>query len=580
MTGRRRPQTTPAQAVARRDLRRLAAAGSTPLANVTDLGLVGDDLVVRLRLRTDTIHPVPCGLPVDPSSEDVVVVLTADFPWVPPLVGVEHGRFAGHPHVLTGTGLCVYLDPTQEWHPTHGITGFLSRLWTWFEDAAAGRFDPHQALYHPVGGITRHTAGTPTIVVRDELGHRVGPFGRAWLRERTRWRLDLLTQADADGGLEALVVAPGGPLWYSAGITIGELCAALARVGSPKPTDFLWALASTALRNPPSSAAYFLLAVPPSELAEHTGGHLVCGRLPGAVADALRAVARRHGPLVRFDPAGPMAGVGIEWCPVSEERQSMTIRRDNRRPITAFAGTHVVLWGCGGLGSWAGEFLARAGVRRLTLCDPYPVTGGLLVRQDYSERDIGATKADALAGRLAALRDDLAVDVTANAISTLAGGTLPNCDVLIDATVNNAVAAALGAVWATTTVKPLVARIATDRATATLGLLTVGRPGAGPTPEEADLQTGDTVSSAPALEVFRSFWETPDPSDEITPAPGCSVPTYHGSAADLAALAATLTSLLGPHLPATRLAGSHLVALPHSYAGAAHHWVDLDPAGT
>jgi hypothetical protein len=84
------------------------------------------------------------------------------------------------------------------------------------------------------------------------------------------------------------------------------------------------------------------------------------------------------------------------------------------------------------------------------------------------------------------------------------------------------------------------------------------------------------VSSAPALEVFRSFWDPSDPSDEIMPAPGCSIPTYHGSAADLAALAATLTSLLGPHLHAAQLAGSHLVALPHSYAGAARHWIDLD----
>ena len=112
---------------------------------------------------------------------------------------------------------------------------------------------------------------------------------------------------------------------------------------------------------------------------------------------------------------------------MSEERPARTSRRDHRRPINAFTGSHVVLWGCGGIGSWAGEFLARAGVARLTLCDPAVVTGPLLVRQDFAEGDVGRSKAEALADRLRSLNDLLAVDVIPGSFTLLTEGHLPDC---------------------------------------------------------------------------------------------------------------------------------------------------------
>ena len=57
----------------------------------------------------------------------------------------------GHPHILQGHRLCVYLDPGREWDPLGGIPGFLERLWAWLGDAAAGRFSAATAMYHAVG---------------------------------------------------------------------------------------------------------------------------------------------------------------------------------------------------------------------------------------------------------------------------------------------------------------------------------------------------------------------------------------------------------------------------------------------
>ncbi len=104
---------------------------------------------------------------------------------------------------------------------------------------------------------------------------------------------------------------------------------------------------------------------------------------------------------------------------------------DERRHVNSYQEA-VHIWGCGGLGSWAAEFIARAGVASITVCDPGVITGGLLVRQNYTEADIGQTKADALALRLSSLRDDLNVSIAAGRSKT---SPTPSPPIIIDATV-------------------------------------------------------------------------------------------------------------------------------------------------
>src|SRR3546814_9163639 len=101
---------------------------------------------------------------------------------------------------------------------------------------------------------------------------------------------------------------------------------------------------------------------------------------------------------------------------MSDEREAVTTRRDVDRPVNGCAGKSVHVWGCGGLGSWIAEFVVRAGAREITICDPGVVTGGLLVRQNYTETSIGEAKAQALATRLRSLRYDIVVHVADGAI--------------------------------------------------------------------------------------------------------------------------------------------------------------------
>lgn len=255
----------------------------------------------------------------------------------------------------------------------------------------------------------------------------------------------------------------------------------------------------------------------------------------------------------------------LEWWPVSDERAEVTTRRDSARPVAAFSGKTIHIWGCGGLGSWVAEYVVRAGAKTVALCDPGGVTGGLLVRQNFVEADIGNAKVEALAQRLRAISDSVEVsvhDAMAPAVPDLA-----EVDLIIDATVSVAISRLLDSVAATAQ-RPVLAQMATDPRTGTLGIMTVSMPPLSIGPLTIDRQAGRKVTTDGGLEAFHGLWQSPKTGEEIIPTRGCSTPTFHGSAADLAGVAASLTSILGSHLGAgTALSGTHLISLPHGEAG-------------
>jgi hypothetical protein len=469
--------------------------------------------------------------------------------------------------------LCIYLDPAREWNPKRGVTSAIDRLHDWLADAAAGRFDPDAALYHAVGGVIHHSDSTPTIVVRTS-GQDV-KAQRAFLAARSSHRHDLHYKRTSDDDHAIVVFNVSSPLPLGAGTTLGGLLARLddnLPVGGaareheyPQSAVFLTALAAAATRNREHTPQHFVLTVP------HPAGgppHLLAGRVPPAVADELRCLTRRRRqPIPDIRPSMISPTAPLEWCSVSDERHSVTTRRDDTRPVNAFNGKTVQIWGCGGLGSWIAEFLARAGVKRLILCDPGAVSGGLLVRQNFTEVDVGAGKASALAKRVQALRDDIDVVGHDAMIPDTLNEDFSTTDVIIDATISRAIGQLLDEA-ATYNPRPVLAQVATDSATSTLGLLTVSHATCERGPNTMDEQTGPVVDGDGALEPFRTFWEDVAPQDELIPTRGCSVPTFHGSAADLAAVAASLVSILGLHLASSSpVSGTHLIALPHSPAG-------------
>ena len=195
------------------------------------------------------------------------------------------------------------------------------------------------------------------------------------------------------------------------------------------------------------------------------------------------------------------------------------------------------------------------------------MTGGLLVRQNYTEDNIGQAKAWALAARLKAIRDDLKVHIADGAAAGHKASLLA-ADLIVDATVSLSVTTYLDSISANPDRRALMAQVATDTSSGTLGVLNICAMGSQPSLSDVDRLAGQSVVADPRLELYHPFWGDVAEGDELIPTRGCSVPTFHGSAADLAAVAATLTSLIGTHLQLSApLSGTTLVALPHAADG-------------
>lgn len=567
MGRKRRQQLTPWQQFAIKQVRAVAEVQPEELtflgrAPGVNHGLVG----IGIRLRTAGLTRAPGGLPLHDEEEFLLLVDAS--PLVPPLVVVRHDRFVGYPHVLEGRRLCLYLDPAREWDPTRGFAAAIDRLYDWLADAAAARFDADTAIYHAVGGVLHQTDGTPTIVVRGP--GRFVKAQAAFLTTRTSRRDDLHYRRTAEDQHQTFVFEVAASLPLGAGTTLAELLTRLDDSSTPSARGvesmaFLTALAAAAAHNPVDTPQPFILAIP-----HPVGGppHLLAGRIPADAANDLRErVRKRSAPVITISPESLDANSPVEWCPVSDERPEVTTRRDVTRPTTSFQDKTVHIWGCGGLGSWIAEFVARAGAKRLVLCDPGTVAGGLLVRQNYTENDIGDSKVESLRRRILAIRDDIDVEAHNGLIVNDLIAVLSATHIIIDATISTAIGRSLDSI-ATVTHRPFLAQVATDARTSTLGLLTISAPAAAMGPHAIDQEAGPLITSDGELEPFHTFWEDVSRDDEVIPTRGCSVPTFHGSAADLAAIAAVLTSTIGAHLDSDEpISGTHLVSLPNSPAG-------------
>jgi molybdopterin/thiamine biosynthesis adenylyltransferase len=578
-------------------------------------------LHIPFTLDTSEIESVPTGLQLQ-DREPFVIAIRADEEH-PPAVYVQHFRFLGYPHVLSGFLLCLYLDETREWDPRQGLNGgpnaVLNRLWRWLEDAAKARFNADTALYHAVGGLphlSRDGFPLPPIVVRD-LPPQHGRAASAWLTRRSDWCLQLHPSRPSDVHAEHIpVFFTDRDLPFGAGSDyLYELTTRLERfqhkelaklgartlpavwdvlppglaeckLPTSAPTDtyrpvaklpntsqavaLLTALAASASRKPHGTPQTALLAVP-----HPTGGprHLIAVFLVAQLADHLRRLIRdkQSGP-ISFDQAQLDRATPLRWCFISDEREEVTTRRDRRTPVAAYRDARVLVWGVGGLGSWIAEFIVRAGASSLTVCDTGIVTGGLLVRQDYVDNDIGGGKADRLAERLRVIAPGAEIVSCDNVDDESLRAFARSADLIIDATINRAVGRRLEAAATDSCRTAVIAQVATDAGSGSLGLTMVHGPASCVSMGEIDAQVGCAVDEAPSLEPYRVFWRDPAPGDEFVPTRGCSVPTFHGSAADLAAVAASLTSLIAPHLT-DGASGTHLMALPQSGIAPAHCYI-------
>lgn len=231
----------------------------------------------------------------------------------------------------------------------------------------------------------------------------------------------------------------------------------------------------------------------------------------------------------------------IAWMRLMETRPEVTCRRDQATPLSWLADKRVLVLGCGALGAPVAEFCVRAGVNELTVADNGIVTPGILVRQPYTDADISRPKARALAERLSTIRKDLAVAPSVGNVRTTffaADQDLSAFDIVIDATANASVRAVAERARKNATERPPLVTMVIGK-DAERGLVTTNLTDATGAAADTFRKVSLLASSQASgwADVGDDFFPANPRTQLFFPEPGCSAPTFVGSAAETTALA-------------------------------------------
>jgi len=549
----------------------------------------GQPVAIDIALDCAGLAAAPAGLRLR-AREAFSLEISPEFPFTVPQVRVPHARWAGVPHVQWQRVVCLYAAPSVEWVPADGMRGLLDRLICWLRQAAAGNLDPDGQPLHPPVAYASLAAGV--AVVRPDLpgassGPVTGSAGSARLmvavcRQDRQDRADVTewitpdqwklryqaAELSGDLGTDGYRLLGGAAIILSRHIGFeypekaDALLAGLQGAGADRAA-LLGLLGTVAAVNARLDAVHAFQGqgLPARPLCLFVGTpsrrgagserrliHLVCWRLDEA-GQRLLAAARLSG-TDDHQLAGVTAGwleqASATWIPVMEARPEVTRRRDAGSSAAWLAGKRVLILGCGALGAQAAEICVRAGAAEVTVADNGIVRPGILVRQPYEDADIGQPKAAVLARRLNQVHAEERVSaLPQDIITTVVTEQMPasQFDLIIDAAANAAVTSRLE--YCRTRSRgdwPPVMTVIIGH-DARRGIVTLSRPGASGAGRDILRKLGLAAcgdQAARLADVADDFFPDQPRSDLFQPEPGCSDPTFTGSAAETTALAAHL----------------------------------------
>ncbi|MFB4304384.1 ThiF family adenylyltransferase [Actinomadura sp. NTSP31] len=574
-------------ALAARQLAALAAVSNGVVEVLPEHANNDNDLVIALDLRDIPRGP---GIKVR-SRERFRLIIPETFPFAPPAVAVLHGRWRGTPHVNWGRHLCLYAASSVEWNPSDGIRGLLDRLVTWLERAAAGTLDPDGQPLHPPAAFPSAQAGH--LIVHPDLGARTpwrrhagpGPSisyawcvsspGRIevvqWLDELDAFHrvlADDVQAVDEQGRPYLLIPAMlvDDQITWEYPSSARELAAGLESVGYPRDRllrDLTWASSLNRLLrwaedpdtdDPDTDPVVMLLGTPSRRVEGDTRlAHLVAWNLDAFGAEVASMLGRAK-VLDDKEITGRVLNrahqwldtAKVRWMTVHEARPEVARRRDEGTALSWIRGKRILVLGAGALGAPIAEHCVRAGAKTLSIIDRGTVNPGILVRQPYTYNDIGQSKAYVLAARLNTLAPHPTTTAAhRDAVAVFAAGSFAaeNVDLIIDATADVGVRSALERTrksrrddW-----PPVATMIIGHRADH--GLLTVSAPGAAGAGHDVLRRTSIRARGPQAStwnDIADDFFPDPPRTEMFFPEPGCSAPTFVGSAAELGNLASSM----------------------------------------
>lgn len=511
-------------------------------------------LIVMISLRIGPIAKREGGIDLH-DREEFFLLLPPDFPFTPPGLMVAHERFARFPHVVWSNTLCLYQSKI-EWNPAHGLFGFFERLNLWLAKAAINEMDPIEGPLEPPHHVTDYSQ--VPFVVRADVPV---PAGERWLgfaalqkhanrHEIVAWCESLEDWSNDRSPALAVFLPEALPMEFPR--KGADLFALFERQGFDRER-LLRHLAFASLLTAEGSPGYMIVGLPMRRA--HNGTlrvHVAVWSISAERAKCLRNVLGDDADTERIRELRQAFGQAlmdafaeseISWCRVMEDRSEIVVRRDASTPLTWFSDRRVLVLGCGALGSWAAELIVRSGAAAVDVVDNGNVNPGLLVRQNFVQDDIGMNKAKALAPRLQAVaRPGAAIrpfESEAHAFVMGDRERFAGYDVVIDCTASNITQMLLERDWREFQRRtPAFVSMITD-AHAAHGLCVVLPPGSEAGPWDAFVRLKHSLCSrGDRREIVDAFYGAASLRGLFQPEPGCSDPTFIGSAADVACIAA------------------------------------------
>jgi hypothetical protein len=483
--------------------------------------------------------------------ELVTVLVPPRYPLHPPFVSTPHQRFAFLSHVVWGDNICLY-QAENDWDPGRGMHGLAVRLQAWFRMVADGSLTVADPAREPP--ITELSRAPMRLIARPDLPRKLiddpGPWiamavieavGGNTYEVRGWFSYDDPLPGPGDGdGRTFLAAVLGLPdeVGFSYPRSWGGLLTAIVnqRFG---PADFDAAVRSatersdrlwTADERPDARPMTLVLLVSPAP-----GPRGAPARAAYLAAWTIETPERRFRAGAWTEP--------VVWVPVYDQRPAHTVRRDTTRPASWLRSKRVLVLGCGGLGAPIAEHCVRAGAAVLHLVDNAVVHPGVLVRQPYHWADIGKSKAWVLAHGFSRIGAETSIDpIDADAVEMIMDSQgLPDVDLIVDATAAHTVGAALErSRWERGRPHPPLLTVAVGH-DCSLGVATLALADANGAGNDIFRRLAISASDDDRIaDVLDEFYPFHPRTERFVPEPGCSDPTYRGSAADLAFFASSL----------------------------------------
>jgi hypothetical protein len=560
-----------------RELERLAAVGGSAFELVGKPTVANDWLVATVSVCLGVIEMRTGGLDLR-EREEFTLFVPPGFPFDRPFLMVAHSRFAGFPHVTWGKWLCLY-QSNIEWNPADGLYGFFDRLGLWLTRAAINEMDPVEGPLEPPHHNTDFSQRP--FVVRADAPCAAGErwVGLAILDKQAN-RTELVGWNDLSGEwpqqphLAFAVFLPEAiPMEFpSKG---AELFRVFQEAGLERER-LLKYLALAAALSTEDEPLHLVIGLPMRRAKDGSQrNHIAVWTVDADGTKLLKAVlpetADTHEILgLRTQLKDALAKAfetsNIKWCQVLEDRPEIVVRRDSGTPVAWFAGKKVLVLGCGALGSWAAEIVARARPCVIHLVDNAVVKPGILARQNFELQDIGANKANALRRRLLAITSGCEVvahAAEAHAFVVEARQRLCDYDVVLDCTASSIFQMKLERDWASFSgATPLFISLIIDaQAKHCLSVVVPANSGGGIWDAYVSLKhLLCTEGSHPA--VIKAFYSGTATENLFQPEPGCSDPTFVGSTADVVGLTSmALNNTIG-HLQSEHLGFGIVLSAP------------------